>query len=121
MPNPLIDAIVAAEQFGRASAAKRGRNPSFPYVPVIDHSDERRTRTEQILGKAFATRSEAIEYATKVIEHRRETLYINLLDPRYRALRSSYGLFCDLPPARVNPEMSAQQFADMRNGKGEYA
>ena len=91
-----IEQIVAREKFGAASAAKRGRNPSFPYVPVIDHGFQargvHRTRTEQIIGLAYATREEAVAYAAKVIDARRETLRQKLSLPNYRALRAKYGI-----------------------------
>ena len=38
----LIDAAVAAANFGTAAAVKRGRNPNFPYVPVIAYGDKDR-------------------------------------------------------------------------------
>ena len=59
-----------------ASAAKRGRFASKPYVPVVVHlykgpaianPDGRRT-TQQIRPYAFATREEAIRYAEKYID-----------------------------------------------------
>jgi hypothetical protein len=91
-----IDEAVASHNFGRASAAKRGRNSQWPYVPIIDHGEQKigvhRTRTEQIRAKAFATRGEAVDYAAKIIDARRITLARNLADPGYRALRSQYGL-----------------------------
>lgn len=87
-------------RFGRASAARRGRNPAFPYVPVIDHTipgdDGHTTRTEQIRGKAFATRPEAVGYAQRVIDARMATHERGLVTPRYRALREQCGLPRDL-------------------------
>lgn len=82
--------------FGIACAMKRGRNPLFPYVPVIDYGEQfvgvHRTRTEQIRGRAYKTKEEAIAVAEYVISLRKVTLVANLSDPRYRALRVSYGL-----------------------------
>lgn len=79
---------VAATDFGAPTARKTGRNPAWPYVPVVLHGD----RQEQILGKAFATRPEAVAHATKVISHRRTVLARQLADLRYRALREAHGL-----------------------------
>jgi hypothetical protein len=80
----------------RASAAKRGRNPAFPYVPVIDYGEQKigvhRTRTEQIRARAFATREEAVAYAERVIAAREQELTRKLADPRHRALRQQYGV-----------------------------
>ena len=94
--NEQIDEVVGTKFFGVASAAKRGRNPKFPYVPVIDHGWQdrgvHRTRTEQILGKAFETRDQAVDYAARVIIGRREELRTRLAKPNLRALRESYGL-----------------------------
>lgn len=83
-----IAAIVAAGDFGTASANKRGRNPNWPYVPIVMHGQ----RSEQIVAKAFATRPEAIAYAQAVIDARRDILAQKLADPRYRALREQHGL-----------------------------
>jgi len=89
-----IERVVAAANFGEPSAAKRGRNPSWPYVPVItglghfgDGSGQR-----QIRGLAFATRDEAVAAAKRHIAQQRAELARHLAEPRYRALRESYGL-----------------------------
>jgi hypothetical protein len=80
----------------KPAASRRGRNPKFPYVPIIDHGEQKigvyRTRTEQVLGKAFHTREEAIAYADRVIVAREQELARKLADPRYRALRQQYGI-----------------------------
>lgn len=80
----------------RAGAAKRGRRPEWPYVPIIDHGEQvtgvHRTRTEQIKGKAFASREEAVAYAERVIESRRLYYARRLADPRERALRQHLGM-----------------------------
>lgn len=78
---------------GKPTAVKRGRNPRWPYVPVIDHG----THTEQIVKRAFATRDEAIACAARVIEGRAADLARKLADPRYRALREQYGLPREIP------------------------
>lgn len=91
-----IDEAVAGEKFGTASAAKRGRNSAFPYVPVIDHGEQatgvHRTRTEQIIGLAYATRDEAVAIAAKTIAARRDMLCQKLSSPNHRALRTKYGI-----------------------------
>jgi hypothetical protein len=91
-----IATIIKARSWGTPTAVKRGRNPAFPFVPVVDHGEQwqgvHRTRTEQILGKAFATRPEAVEYATRIIEARKVLLAKTLMEPRMRALRKAHGL-----------------------------
>lgn len=81
---------------GTPSAAKRGRNPNWPYVPIIDHGEQSigvyRTRTRQLRGKAFETRAEAVAYAESAIQESRRKLAARLIDPRERALRESVGL-----------------------------
>jgi hypothetical protein len=84
--------IAAAVDCGRISAAKRGRNPKFPYVPVIDFG----TRTEQVRCLAYVTREEALAAAAATIQARRNDLRQKLMDPRYRALREQYGLPRDI-------------------------
>lgn len=60
-----------------ASAAKRGRNPRFPYVPIIVRKlsappfNLGRRITEQLRGEAYATRAEAVARAQYVIEWRK--------------------------------------------------
>lgn len=86
---------VALVDFGKASAAKRGRNPKFPYVPIVKHApawDGAVARTEQILLRAFGTREEAVEYAAKVISSRRDHLLARLRKPQFRALREQHGV-----------------------------
>ncbi len=87
--------VAARVDHGRPSALKRGRNPKWPYVPVIlfdGTPDSPRGRQEQILGRAFVTRDEAVEYAAAVIENRRNDLARKLAAPAQRALREWYGL-----------------------------
>jgi len=92
----LLDKIIAERNFGRPSAVKRGRNPQWPYVPIVDHGEQttgvHRTRTEQIKAKAFAARENAISYAAAVIDARRIAFRRDLLEPGHRALREQYGL-----------------------------
>jgi hypothetical protein len=77
-------------EHGKASAAKRGRRAEWPYVPVIIHGEYPFERTEQIRAKAFANRPDALAYAERVIEARREALARKLADPRHRALRAQH-------------------------------
>lgn len=89
----LVDQALASRPDGcKAGAAKRGRNPRFPYVPIVNHGD----RTEQIRQHAYRTRPEAVAFAALVIEHRRQVLRDMLIDARMRALRESYGLPRDI-------------------------
>ena len=91
----LIDAAVAAANFGTAAAVKRGRNPKLPYVPVIAWATDRWVQgecTRQLKGLAYATREEAIRAAQGHIDASREELRRRLAVPNLRALRQSYGL-----------------------------
>lgn len=64
--------IVAPTQ--TASAARRGRNPKFPYVPIVVHYSHRigfaipKRWTKQIRGKAYADRNDAVAYAQRYID-----------------------------------------------------
>ncbi len=90
-----IDDAVAAARFGRPTAAKRGRDPRWPYVPVVDFRYDdlpHGGHTTQIRGLAYATREEAVEAARLHIERGREALAADLADPRHRALREHHGL-----------------------------
>jgi hypothetical protein len=98
-----IEAIVAAENFGGASAAKRGRNPKFPYVPVIQLLPDGgqlggcgSARTIQLRGLAYATREQAIGRAERQILADRRRFRKNLWDPGCRVLRERHGLPCEL-------------------------
>ncbi len=93
-----IAQIAQAADFGTATAAKRGRNPKYPYVPVVDHGAGRWTRTTQIRGLAYVTRVEAVDAAQRQIDTERESLVKRLSSPRHRALREQYGL-----PREINP------------------
>jgi hypothetical protein len=81
-----------------ATAAKRGRNPKYPYVPVIAWKAEVAPykHSRQILNRAFVTREEAVAHAQSVIDAERAGLARKLADPRHRALRGQYGLPRDL-------------------------
>lgn len=53
-----------------ASARKSGRNPSWPYVPLIVYDGEGSRKIEhQIRGRAFPTREAAIRFAQSVIDY----------------------------------------------------
>lgn len=86
-----IQEAAAAADFGVASARKRGRNPEFPYVPVIEHQNGQRT-ANPVKGLAFATRAEAVAQAQRQIDAQRAALATKLGERRYRALREQYGL-----------------------------
>lgn len=88
-----IAAAVARADFGTPSARKRGRNPKWPYVPIIERGDRQR----QILVRAFATRDEAVEHAASCIEQNKAQLAKQLGERRFRALREQHGLPRELP------------------------
>ena len=85
------DAAAAAD-LGAASARKSGRDPRWPYVPIIKYADRPLAPTSQVLGRAFATRSEAVAYAEQCIERERAALERKLSQPNYRALRAQHGV-----------------------------
>lgn len=89
---------------GTASARKSGRNSRFPYVPIVklagvDSIGQGTAQTRQLLGKAFANREQAVEYAQMHLDALRDDLAERLAIPRHRALREQYGLPRDLVPA----------------------
>lgn len=84
----LVREAVAAKDFGKPTAVKRGRRLEWPYVPVIDHG----THTEQLRGRAYATRQEAVNYARTTILARQDDMRRKLSEPRYRAFREQLGL-----------------------------
>lgn len=90
-----IEAVVAAQDYGRPSAVKRGRNPAFPYVPVLVKAPHgaHASRTENpCQGVAFATREEAVARCEVWIAAARSSLRSRLAEPRHRALREQHGL-----------------------------
>jgi hypothetical protein len=94
-----IDRTVAKVDFGKPSARKRGKDPRWPYVPVIEHAgvaSSPKPWQEQVRGLAFATRTEAVSSAKVHIAKLRLELAKKLADPRMRALRERYGLPRDL-------------------------
>lgn len=83
----------AAADFGKPSARKTGRNPLWPYVPVLVHTDDvGRERHEQVTGFAYVTREEAVASANRHINTLRRQLAEKLAKPNYRALRSHHGV-----------------------------
>lgn len=96
-----IDAVVASIDFGVASAVKRGRNPAYPYVPVIKYPNRNSTREQKsrnpYAGVAYRTREEAVAKAQACIDASREHLRRHLADPRTRAYREQLGLPRELP------------------------
>lgn len=98
-----IEDVVAKLDMGKPSAAKRGRNPQYPYVPIVDFGEQEigrnTTRTEQLKGWAFPTHELAVDHAEKVIAARRTALAARLKEPRLRALRQHYGLPAEMEAA----------------------
>lgn len=80
--------------FGRPSARKRGRNPSCPYVPVLERDGY---TTNPARGRAYATRQEAVDAAQRQADAARSALARRLLEPRHRALRAHHGLPLEIP------------------------
>lgn len=92
-----IDAIADSFPFGRPSAVKRGRNPQWPYVPVIlDYLGHPGATHNPMRRRAYASRAEATEAAGQYIAAFRAKLRADLADPRMRALRQQYGLPRDI-------------------------
>jgi len=87
-PTTTASEVAETIDLGTVTARKRGRNPRFPYVIVIDHGD----RTKQVLGSAFATAEEAVQNGRRILATQRADLARRLADPRNRALRRHYGL-----------------------------
>ena len=105
MSDSITDAIakvVERANFGKPSAAKRGRWKDLPYVPVVDFGERKIgvhvTHTKQLMGLAFATRDEAVSSAETYIARERKMLAKKLAEPRYRALRLQYGLPQEIEP-----------------------
>lgn len=93
MTDDEFNAAVESANLGTATARKQGRNPRFPYVPVILITDDVGvTRQSQIKGLAYATREEAVDAAERHIWNVRAKLAIDLADPTKRALREQHGL-----------------------------
>ena len=82
-----VDRVVANLDLGTATAAKRGRNPQFPYVPIIKYSAGGKQRTRQLRGLAYEDRTEAVARAQASIDATRRKLAEDLCRPRERALR----------------------------------
>ena len=79
-----------------ATAVKRGKNPRWPYVPVVKNTDITVWRGQThnpAKGEAFATREEAIARAQAILEARRAADRALFLEPlRGRAMRRYHGL-----------------------------
>jgi hypothetical protein len=86
-----IARVVEALDLGTPSARKGGRNPKFPYVPVIDNRRPDLPHggsTTQIKGLAY----EAVEAASQHIESVRARIARQLGERPFRALRVAHGL-----------------------------
>lgn len=97
-----IDAAIEKyrSEAGYAAAQKRGRNPKFPYVPIIMHTVGGvcgNGYQEQLLGRAFIDRAGAVAHAQFVLDVRAKAFERQLRDPRFRAMREQYGLPHELP------------------------
>lgn len=94
----VIEGLQARNYFGIASAVKRGRNPKFPYVPVIKLVDadgnpsNGLSQTQQIRGLAYVTRDEAVARSQRHIDAAFARLAEELGQPHKRALREWHGL-----------------------------
>lgn len=94
--DPFAAAAEAAD-FGQPAARKTGRDPRWPYVPVIVGGIAGQAhQTKQLLGRAFVTRGEAVADAAGHVARLRADLARRLALPQYRALREQHGLPRDL-------------------------
>ena len=96
----MFRAVVAKrfEQF-KASAAKRGHNDEFPYVPVVilTPADGGRGYTKNWTpGLAYKTREEAVERAQRSIMTEIAVNAHKMTLPRFRSLREEYGFAREL-------------------------
>src|SRR5690348_15219242 len=90
-----IQRAIDRDHFGKPTARKGGRNPKWPYVPVV-----RRTTggkggggyDQQLKGKASAPRPEAVDCARHKIELSYRALRSQLLKVGNRPLREQHGL-----------------------------
>lgn len=89
-----FEAVAGAADFGQPSARKTGRRAEWPFVPVLLVTDPSNgvQSQQQLKGVAFATRAEAVDYATEHVAQARRALAERLAEPRNRALREQYGL-----------------------------
>lgn len=98
----MIDAAVARFPWPKAHFAKRGRNPAKPYVPIMDYGEQEigvhRTRTEQIMGLAYATADEAKRRAQRQIDAHKAAFAAKLRESGMRTLRKQWGLPQEIEP-----------------------
>jgi hypothetical protein len=94
-----IERVAAEADFGQPSARKGGRDPRWPYVPIVKLTTYglNAAETSQVRGLAYATREEAVAAAARHIAAQRADLAAKLVEPRHRALRESYGLPREIP------------------------
>lgn len=85
----LIAEALADVDLGRPHALKRGRNPRWPYVPVILDAAGGQ---DQIRARAYATRAEALAAAQRHLDALRASIAARCADRRHRALREQHGL-----------------------------
>lgn len=101
-----IAAAIDAHQPPQWGDARRaGRNPNYPYIPIVvtSHDNGWNRTTAVIRGYAFATRDEAVQFARDTVHHRRQKLIDQLLKPNQRAHRTRYGLPADLDRTEPTP------------------
>lgn len=93
-----LDAVnaVANREYSRyePEARKSGRNPKWPYVPIVKVTDREsgRESTKQLLGLAYATREEAEMRAVRQILAWQDKMVADLMQPNKRAYREFLGL-----------------------------
>jgi len=89
-----VEETLAAQHWPEPSAVKRGRNPLFPYVPVLIYVGR---TTNPARGRAFPDRASAIAFAQQCLDANKDRLRRAFNDPRCRATRRHYGLPEELP------------------------
>lgn len=94
---------VRIPDFGTATARKSGRNPKYPYVPIIRLASplESLHQTTQIRGLAYATRQEAVDRAQRAINSHKAAHERKLVIPRLRTNREHWGFPRELIGAQV--------------------
>lgn len=90
-----IRAAAEAANLGVATHRKTGRHHQYPYVPVVRHTEgglHGYGYDEQLLGRAYPTKDEAVAHAQAAINQRRAHLGGQLGLVNMRALREQHGL-----------------------------
>lgn len=92
MTTEMVEAAISAFPYPKPTAAKRGRNPKWPYVPVLDYG----RFTKQILGRAYSTRGEAVQAAAAAVAQLKQLDDRKLWRVGSRAMRRQFGLPGDI-------------------------